>query len=166
MVGLKVTAVVVIYIYTYIYIYIPIYIYKYIYTYIYAHSCLRLIVVSVYILCCQTGFQVLRDFSTPDCFVVCLCLIRLGVLARACAYICVGRIYLCMCIYLRIHIQRLYVCVYICVYVQILHVGVYRFTYMDTKVACVCTYLYVYHTEFRCAYMYTNLTCVFLHFAV
>jgi len=81
-------------------------------------------VVSVYILCCRAGFQVLRDFSTPDCFVVCLCLIHGGVLARACAYMYIGRIYMCMCIYLRIYTQRLYVCVYICVFVYRFYIWV------------------------------------------
>ena len=85
LVDLDETAVVVIYLYTYIFTHIYIYIYIYIYICIF-HSSVRLIVVSVYILCCQAGFQVLRDFSTPNCFFVCLCLIRVGVLARACAY--------------------------------------------------------------------------------
>ena len=91
----------VIYIYICVYTHICIYMYIHTHIYIYTHSCVRLIVVSVYILCCQAGFQNLVDFSTPDCFVVCLCLIRVGVLARACAYIWIGRIYMCMCIYYK-----------------------------------------------------------------
>jgi len=117
--------------YTYIYTHIHIYTYIYIdiYIYIYAHSCVRLIVVSVCILCCQTGFQVLRDFSTPNCFAVCLCLIRVGVLARAWAYIYIGRIYLCMCLYYKyIHTESS--CVWIDVARGVLMcVGIYLFIY-------------------------------------
>ena len=63
-----------------------------------------------------------------------------------CVYICVyvHRFYMCVCIDLRIWTPRLHVCVYISTHIiQSLHV-------------CVCAF----------AYMYTDLTCVFVHFVV
>jgi len=161
---------------THIYIYTYIYIHKYIY--INAHSCVRLIVVSVYILCCQADFQVLRDFSTPDCFVVYLCLIRVDVVARACAYIYIGRIYMCMCIYYKyIHTKSLcvwtdvargvHMCldIFFIIYTQGLHVYIYIhahrvhtcryvFTYMHPRFICVCVYITYIHAEFTCACEY------------
>jgi len=91
---------------------------------------------------------------------------------RLYVYVNTHGVYKCVCIYSRIYIQRLYVCVYICVYVHrfyicvcidlriwtpSLHVCVYISTYIiESLHVCVCTF----------AYMYTDLTCVFVHFAV
>ena len=168
----------------YICIYIYTYIYIHIYICIYAHSCVRLNVVSVYILCCRAGFQVRRGFFTPDCFVVCLCLIRVGVLACACAYIYIGRIYMCTCIYykyihtksscvwidvvcgvhmgldiyLLIYTQGLHV--YIYVYAHRVHMCGYIFTYMHPRFICVCVYITYIHAEFTCACEYD---CEYTH---
>jgi len=160
------------------------YIHKHIYIYIYTHSFVRLIVVSVYILCCRAGFQVLRDFSTPECFVVCLCLLRVGVWAHACAYIYIGRTYMCMCIYFKyIHTEstcvwidaacRVYMClairlsgytqglhVYIYVYAHKVHTCWYIFTYVHPRFICVCVYITYIHTEFTCACVYN---CEYTH---
>jgi len=144
----------------------------------------RLIVVSVYILCCRAGFQVFCDFSTPDCFVVCLCLIRVGVLARACAYIYFDRIYMCMCVYYKyIHTKSscvwmdvargVHMClgIYLFIYTQGLHVYIYvyahrvhmyeyMFPYMHPRFIRVCAYITYLHAEFTRACEYD---CEFTH---
>jgi len=119
------------------------------------------------------------------------CRVRMGVCIHLCVsgymFTYVRTEFTCVCVYSRIYIHRLCVCVYICVYVhrvymrvrtylriytQSLHVCVYRFTYMDTEVACVCVYIYVYHTEFTCVcvyicvYIHTDLTCSCVHIDV
>jgi len=60
---------------------------------------------------------------------------------------CVHRVYTWMCTYLLINTQSSHVCVY-------------RFSHMDTEVACVCVYIYVYHTEFTCGCVYI---CVYIY---
>jgi len=185
MVGLKATPVVVIYINIYVHIYIYIYIYIYTYIYIYIRSFMCATECGKrYILCCRAGFQVLRVFSTPDCFVVCLWLIRVGVLARACACIYIGLIYMCICIYYKcIHtksscvwidvVRGVHMCldIYVFIYAQGLHVHIYvyahrvhmcgyMFTYVHPRFICVCVYITYIHPEFSCACEYD---CEYTH---
>jgi len=110
----------------------------------------RLIVVSVCILCCRAGFQVLRDFSKPNCFVVCLCLIPVGVLARVCAYIYIGRMYMCVCIYYK-YIHTKSSCVWIDVARGVhMCLGIHLFVYTQG----LHVYIYVYvHRVHMCGYM-------------
>jgi len=134
----------------------------------------RLIVVSVYILCCHAGFQVLRDFSTPDCFVVCLGLIRVGVLVRACAYMYWSNLHVYvyilqvythgvdMCVdrcytrsshvsgHIFIYIHAGFTCIYLRICAQSSHVWVYIYVYTPKVYMCMCIYYVYTHRVHMC----------------
>jgi len=135
-----------------------IYVYTYTYMYIYSFMCATDCGKHIYFSCCRAGFQVLRDFSTPDCSVACLCLTRVGFLAHACAYIYIGRIYMCMCIYYKyIHTES--TCVWIDAARRV-HMWGYVFKYMHPRFICVCVYITYIHTKFTCACVYN---CKYTH---
>jgi len=106
------------------------------------------------------------------------------VLVHACAYIYIGRIYKCMCIYYKhIHTEstcvwidaarRAHMClgIYLSLYTQGLHVYIYVyahrvhkcgyiFTYIHPRFICACVYITYLHTEFTCACVYN---CNYTH---
>ena len=161
---LKATVVVVIYIYICTYIYVYTYIYIHISINIYTHSCVRLHVVSVHILCCRAGFQVLRGFSTPDCFGCMFVSHPRGCLgAGVCVYIYWSNLHVyayilqvdthevVMCVdrcctrnsHVSGYIMYIYAgfsCIYLRICVQSSHVWVYAYIYVPKVCMCLCIY--------------------------
>jgi len=57
-------------------------------------------------------------------------------------YVYTHRVYMCVCIDLRICTQRLHVCVYVSTYItQSSHVRVCTFAYMHTEFTCICVHI-------------------------